>query len=168
MAWKDVIPARQCGAAGRGSTPQVTVSRRAEKSGRPRLNIGLTGPLLVQPGWKKGGTVAVQHDAEGGRLRLAAPGPWYLSGKKQEDLKGASLSITFDDVAVHRAQVAAHTIEDGALIVTLPDWAAPARKGVTPAAEAPVAPRAKPPFSMSDSIPDPLGRTSAGRPRSAA
>ncbi|MFC0384367.1 hypothetical protein [Muricoccus vinaceus] len=141
MPWIDILPTPR-GLSG-GRDPRVTVARRSFKNGSARLCVGISGPLLAELGWPQVGQARVQHDPETGRLRLSADGQIKI---RKTGPKSTGASIDFAWTAspdTKRAELAQHTVEDGALIVTLPDWAAPQRAGIAGAQAAADAARAR-------------------------
>ncbi|TPG53248.1 hypothetical protein EAH89_17160 [Roseomonas nepalensis] len=127
--------------------------------------VGISGPLLAELSWPQVGKLRVQHDPETGKLRLSAGGE-VKTRSTGAKATGASLAFSWAlSSDAKRAEVAPHVIEDGALIVTLPAWAAPQRSGMAGAQAArdaalaklgtpPSTPRA-PYLPISDRVKDP-------------
>lgn len=131
MPWIDILPTTRGGSAVKA--PFVTVAYRVSKEGTARLWVSLTAALMNELGFENGARVRLQHDPDTGRLRLSAGGTVQMrkGGPKQ---KGSSVNFPFAaGTTAHKAETAAHVIEDGALIVTLPAWAAPQRAGIAAA-----------------------------------
>lgn len=109
----------------------VTLALRAPRIGSPNLPLNASRVIGEALGWQRGDKVLIAYSANGTRLRLvrdAADGKGELQGYTL-GLRGTTLTLVFrlpwvqppcQAVAAQRIQF---KVEDGALLITLPDWA---------------------------------------------
>jgi hypothetical protein len=101
--------------------------------------ITLSGDLATALCWQPKGRVQAQIDRAAGLLRLAAGDGFALYGKARSPVSPVFCRLRLDNgpTGIQPARAVEHRIEDGALILTLPEWARPAQCRAAPVAEAP-------------------------------
>ena len=138
MAWETLTPSSK--------HERVTIAYRRYSGGTARaVAITASGPMAAKLGWKPRDRVAVQIDRAARRLRLTkstdAQG-WTLSGKGDAGMTCAYLRWDgLPEGETYPAAPAECSVEGGALILHIPDWAFPDQVP----APAPVVTQAPPP-----------------------
>ena len=153
MSWEEIKPARGVRPPG---AEAVTVSwRRSGSSMTPALIVICSKSLTERLGWVKSCRIVAARDRVAGLLRIhrAEQGGFSCVHVKQHITQKFQLDDVKSDV--RKAEPVPFRVdEQGALIVTLPDWAAPQRRSMERAVQAreqavarvaaPVAPPAAP------------------------
>jgi hypothetical protein len=98
--------------------------------------ITISGDLATALCWQPKGRVQAQIDRAAGLLRLAAGDGFALYGKAGSPMVFCRLRLGNGPVEHQPAREVDHRIEDGALILTLPDWARPPQGRALPLVEA--------------------------------
>jgi hypothetical protein len=151
MAWEILTPSP--GARGGSKHERVTIAYRRHSGGTAHaLAITASGPMAAKLGWKPRDRVAVQIDRAARRLRLTKSTDkegWTLSGKGDAGMTCAYLRWDgLPEGETYPAAPAECSIEGGALILHIPDWAfpdqAPAPAPVVTQAPAPPPPAVRP------------------------
>lgn len=133
MEWIDITEASQIPTG----SPAVTIAwRHYSKRGRPAAEITINSRLRAQLGWEKGMPLRIQVAPDRSMLRLVPGNP----GKKLGAPKRASAichRLEWVESGPRSAERVPHRIDDGALILDLPDWARPAQgRAIRPAVPA--------------------------------
>lgn len=143
MAWQEITPLR-----GRRNlaTASVTVAWYVPTGpGAPMLRINIAAAIARSLSWTSPMRARVDHDAEAGLIRITqarGDGPaWSVQWKNGT----CTLTLRLDGIAGDKrpSQCVPHKVEAGAVVITLPDWAAPRRKGFDGARVAADAARAR-------------------------
>lgn len=128
MEWIDITEASQIPTG----SPAVTIAwRHYSKRGRPAAEITINSRLRAQLGWEKGMPLRIQVAPDRSMLRLVPGNP----GKKLGAHKRASAvchRLEWVESGPRSAERVPHRIDDGALILELPDWARPAQGRAVP------------------------------------
>jgi hypothetical protein len=122
----------------RSGFPRVSVGCQPQGS-RPRLylRISFSRALLAGLGWGMGLSLAASFDGEQGEIILR-PGDWGPARRIAPTGRGGTGIIflpCLPNTERHEVRIAPYRIVADALIVTLPDWAAPVREARLKAAE---------------------------------
>lgn len=143
MPWTDILPQRGVRIS---TAPGVTMSWRVKTKGAPIMAVTIGAAVAMDLGWLPKQRARVRIDREAGLLRLDRTDDlsrsFALHGVKNSPVVAVNFSPP--DMAVDGQQKAApvgHRVEDGALIIELPQWARPAAQ---PAVPAPVPRKAAP------------------------
>lgn len=135
MSWEEIKPARGVRPPG---AQTVTVSwRRGGSSPHPALIVICSKTLTERLGWEKSCRIVAARDRVAGLLRIhrAEQGGFSCVHVKQH----ITQKFQLDDVKseVRKAEPVPFTVDaQGALIITLPDWAAPQRRSMAGAVQA--------------------------------
>lgn len=169
MSWKPLQPIK----APKGEPSPVTVTiNRADGRFARRMVITVRPELLQGADWCKGGAyvgVAVGLAEHAGRYRLQPGGPWKF---RKASGRTVALSLAVPAPAWSpkdgcRQVPCPYQVEADALVLTLPDWGAPAPKVVprndyanqvrpqTHNATAKAAQQVQPYVGISERVPDP-------------
>lgn len=132
--WRDITSP----IAAERRVPNVSIAWRRPGKGRPLLEFLVNARLVTLLGWKDGICARVMVAPDGSVLAFVPQD----GGKVLRD-RGGGLAVSHrpdwiaQDLAAHPAEIAPHRIEDGCLVITLPDWArdAAAAAAAPPAAQ---------------------------------
>ena len=176
MAWEIVEP-KMGRSAGPGS--EVTVAwRRASTHIGNRMVVNIAKALMAKLSWEHGAKIQVERDRDRGMLRLSIAPPQKRAMTLNTKDGTGSVFVRLDGIEIKdaiRAEIVQFTVEGSALLVTLPDWAAPERvaamkiagsvaRGMDAAAKAAEAARARmtalphvvPRAGLGERVPDPM------------
>lgn len=134
MAWEDIIPLAT--APSRLGSDVAVCWKKSAVDAPWRLVVLLYRPCLARLQWDAGQKTRVQHDRAAGMLRLSP-----ITDSLPVNIKAGALRITragaagqlairMDGLAIverQPVQPVEHKVEGGALLLTLPAWAAPER-----------------------------------------
>jgi hypothetical protein len=118
--WRDITSP----IAAERRVPNVSIAWRRPGKGRPLLEFLVNARLVTQLGWKDGICARVMVAPDGSALAFVP----QEGGKVLRD-RGGGLAVSHrpdwiaQDLPAHSAEIAPHRIEDGCLVITLPDWA---------------------------------------------
>ncbi len=165
MAWEDILPLTT---APQRMGSEVSIAWRRSNVGQPyRLMVTLYRPLLVRMQWDAGKKVRLQRDKTAGLLRISPmPGnasPLVAAGATVLTRAGGAgqLNVRLDGVQIESRvpiEPAPFCVEAGAVVITLPDWAAPERV----AAKAKAAELSLPEGMIAEDLVEAIGRIRSG------
>ncbi|MBO1080866.1 hypothetical protein [Roseomonas haemaphysalidis] len=128
MAW-EIIEPKMGRSAGPGSEVTVAWRKTGSHAGN-RLVINMAKSLLAKMGWDHGAKIQIERDCDLGLLRLTLAPPQKRAMTLNTKDGTGSVFVALDSLTLAqsmRAEIAPFVIQGSALVITLPDWAAPER-----------------------------------------
>ena len=159
MAWQRVTPGSHAGLRA-AATVKIGLRKPGGREKGMRLAVRVAGPLRHKLGWEPRMRVSVDIDTTAGAMRIQ-PDDQGAMAFHHDGGGSTGLEISWNvrdtlGMEPKASELAPHRIEGGAIVMTLPVWAAPECKGFRAAAQAAAAAKERAGYrSVSDRTPDP-------------